>query len=125
MLRFFSLPIYVKVFKNRFELTAYGSSTQTLNVQAITPFTTSRLLVGNFPIAETTLSHAIKQLQGDAFFKKAPAVLIQPMEMIEGGLCMVEEKLFYELALGGGARKVVLHVGSPMNQQQVIERLYG
>jgi len=37
--------------------------------------------------------------------------VIHPTEMVEGGLSEVEERVLRELALGAGARSVVVHVG--------------
>jgi rod shape-determining protein MreB len=37
------------------------------------------------------------------------------MEKTEGGLTIIEKKAFRELALGAGARDVVLKVGAPIN----------
>jgi len=119
--KYFSLPIYVQIFKNKFVIKACDGSDKTITVTPDKPFTTTRLLVGDFPLAEATLLTGIKQLQGKGLFKKSIKAVVHPMEMTEGGLCMVEDKLFRELAVGGGAYKVAIHNGAILNQQQVIE----
>jgi len=52
-----------------------------------------------------------------------PRVLIQPLEMTEGGLSEVEDRLFRELALGAGARKVVIWVGKELSVIEAQEKL--
>src|SRR5688572_19290629 len=73
------------------------------------PFTTTRLLVGNFPEAETLLTRLLKEVGSNGFFQAAPRLVLQPLEMTEGGLAMVEERIFRELGQGAGARYVRLH----------------
>jgi len=65
----------------------------------------------------------LKQLaQKKRFFIK-PAVLIQPMAMLENGLSEVEERLFQELAYGLGARVAKVWVGHELSEQEVITRV--
>lgn len=41
--------------------------------------------------------------------------------MVEGGLSEVEERLFRELALGAGARKMALWTGQELRPDQVMD----
>ncbi len=54
----------------------------------------------------------------------APAV-IHPLATLEGGLSQVEERLFQELARGAGASKVIVWVGAPLSDAEVLVKLRG
>lgn len=86
-------------------------------------FTTTRLLVGEFPGAEALLTKLVKEVKGSGFFRAQPRMLLQPLEMTEGGLSAVEERVFTELGLGAGARFVKLHVGPRLDPQAALELL--
>lgn len=80
-------------------------------------FTTTRLLVGNFKEAEELLTKLVKEVSGNGFFSAKPRLLIQPLEMTEGGLSMVEERVLLELGAGAGARHVKVHVGEKLGRE--------
>jgi len=83
------------------------------------------LLVGDFTTAESLLKRALKEVSTRGFLSAAPYVLIQPLEMIEGGLSEVEERVLRELAIGGaGASKVVVWVGEQLDDAAVKAKLY-
>lgn len=86
-------------------------------------FTTTRLLVGEFKTAEELLTSLIKDVKSSGLFSAQPALLIQPLEMTEGGLSTVEERIFMELGAGAGARHVKLHVGPKLDRQAAIALL--
>jgi hypothetical protein len=44
------------------------------------------------------------------------------MEMMEEGLCQVEERVLKELAESVGARKVILWVGHELSDQEVMDK---
>ncbi|MBA6390965.1 hypothetical protein H4J38_09285 [Colwellia sp. BRX10-3] len=69
------------------------------------PFTTTRLLIGKFFVAESCLKNAVKEFGAIGFFKRAPKIIIQPHEFLEGGLSEVEDRVLREIALGAGARE--------------------
>jgi len=117
----FSSTVYVRVRKNRFELRHLESGAES-SVVADTPFTTTRLLVGRFGAAELALKRAFKQVFAGRLFAISPRVVIQPMEMTEGGLSEIEERILRELAMGAGARKVVVWVGHPLGDDEVRQK---
>jgi hypothetical protein len=96
-----------------------------MNVEAVSeqPFTSYRLLVGDFAVAEKLLKKLIKDVSTKALFAPAPTLLVHPVEMTEGGLSQVEERVFLELGLGAGGRKVRVHVGPELGDQGVIDKL--
>lgn len=111
-----SSDIYVRVYKNKLTLRVTGEDRETGST-AHTPFTSERLLVGDFPVAENLLRDALKQVLGFSLIR--PRVLIQPMEMLEGGLSQVEMRIFRELAMGAGARAVAVWVGVELSDPQI------
>ncbi|WP_409422744.1 hypothetical protein ABHF91_07015 [Pseudaeromonas sp. ZJS20] len=121
----FTTDVYVKVRRNRFEAKnlSTGSGWESSNTQE--PFTTDRLLVGQFSAAEPVLLKLTKEIQPKSLFKKRSKVVIQPMEMGDGGLSEVVERIFRELALGAGAIKVILHIGKELSDSEARDMLNG
>lgn len=119
MLRQFrSKSVYVKIYTNRFVLKLLEDGQVPVTVMPPEPFTTKRLLVGNFTAAEVALKTGLKQVFAGRWFSSSPAVVMQPMDMIEGGLSQVEERLFMESAAGAGARNVVVWVGNELSDDE-------
>ncbi len=50
-------------------------------------------------------------------------ILMHPLEMVEGGLSQVEERVFYELAIGCGAKKVVVWSGAELADSEITAKL--
>lgn len=115
-----SNTIYVKVTNNQFWVRHIESQKEAIET-ALEPFTTKRLLIGEFTIAEKYLKRAIKKIDEGKWFSASPVVIIHPMEMIEGGLSQIEERAMVELAAGAGARKVMVWVGHELSDQEVVE----
>lgn len=106
--------------KNRIEIISLNDGRRS---EGIAVFTTTRLLAGNFEVAHNLLSKLLKELGAVGFFKRRPKLLIQPLEMTEGGLSMVEKRVFLELGMGSGARSVKLHVGPRLSTQEATQLL--
>jgi hypothetical protein len=83
-------------------------------------FTTTRLLVGQFKVAEELLSRLLKEVKSRGLFSAPPRLLVQPLEMTEGGLSEVEERVFLELGEGAGARHVKIHTGPKLSGQAAL-----
>ncbi|MEW6647528.1 MAG: 1-pyrroline-5-carboxylate dehydrogenase [Pseudomonadota bacterium] len=114
----FSNNIYIKVYANRFVLRKLGDGARSVTVMADEPFTTERLLVGQFAVAEHLLKRGLTELVAGNWFAPSPVVVIHPLEKVEGGLSEVEERIFRELAAGAGARKVVLWLGRELSDAE-------
>jgi rod shape-determining protein MreB len=114
----FGNTLYVRVARNELRV-KHLESGKSLTVSAPEPFTTPRLLVGRFGIAQQALRKAFRELIGGGLLAVAPSVVMQPLEMIEGGLSDVEERILRELAIGAGARKVAVWVGPPLSDDEV------
>jgi hypothetical protein len=114
--------IYVQIYKNRFIVTNFDRNAvvETSNTEL---FSTQRLLVGKFSVAESLLSEVVKKVSGTISLFVKPAIVIHPLEMVEGGLSEVEERLFRELALGAGASRVLLWVGHVLSKNEVYAKI--
>ncbi|HET8706761.1 MAG TPA: hypothetical protein VFM46_10710, partial [Pseudomonadales bacterium] len=110
---FKSAPYYLAVSKNSFEITDLISGEKTYKV-AEKPFSTQRLLVGDFAAAEASLGALLKQIKAPPF----RALIVHPLEMNEGGLSIVEKRVLTEMALGAGASTVVIHEGARLSKEE-------
>lgn len=116
--------VYVQVRKNQFHLQHLESGSN-LTVVAPEPFTTSRCLIGQFGKAESVLRGALERLPKGSLLPISPKMLIHPLEMVEGGLSEVEERVFREIGLGARAAKVVVWIGHVLSDAEVKEKLRG
>ncbi|MGS0689023.1 rod shape-determining protein MreB [Shewanella sp. 30m-9] len=89
-------------------VTAFGNKAY---VNPLNPFSHPRALLNDFFVAERLLKEIINQLAGKKLLSPAPIIIIHPMEKTEGGLTMIEIRAFREMAIGAGARDVVIHQG--------------
>jgi hypothetical protein len=114
----FAGPIlYARIRRNRISLRRVDSG-QEVELAAEVPFTNSRMLVADFTAAQALMKKAMQQVKG--FLR--PAVVIHPLELIEGGLSEVEKRILLELALGGGAGRVNVWVGPELGDAEVREQ---
>jgi hypothetical protein len=120
----FSNTVYVRVSKNRFRLKNIGTGAEA-DVTPTPGFSTTRLLVGQFQVAEAALKEGLGKVVGRGLFTASPGVVIQPLEMTDGGLSEVEERVFRELAAGAGAAKVVVWLGHELSDSEVKGKLDG
>jgi rod shape-determining protein MreB and related proteins len=85
------------------------------------PFTTKRLLIGNFDSALSVTKAAIKQVNLGKRRWVSPKVVIHPLEYTEGGLSPVEKRLFCELAEAANSFDVRVWEGIELSDMQVVE----
>jgi hypothetical protein len=114
--------VYVRVRKNQFRVRSLESAAEA-TFDAQPPFTTGRLLIGEFLAAENVLKHAVKEMAKGGIFAVSPHIRIQSLEMIEGGLSEVEERVLKRVAIGAGASKVVVWVGHELSDAEVRDKL--
>jgi len=119
--KLFTNDLYIKVSENKFEAKNISMNGGWKTVFPELPFTTSRLLVGNFSNAESALTKLVKCVLPKSIISKRPHVVIHPLSRVEGGLSEVEERIFKELALGAGAIKVALHIGSELTDSEAVK----
>jgi hypothetical protein len=117
-----SSAVYVRVRRNAFRVRDTKSGAEK-TVTSSAPFTTNRLLIGQFTAAAQVLKDALKQLLSAGLFTPSPSIVIHPLEMTEGGLSEIEERVFREVAIEAGANKVVVWVGHELSDPEVVEKL--
>lgn len=100
------MRIKLEIYKNKMVLTGDG---RILTSVPETPFSTARLLVGNFDSASKCLEVGAKKLNAIGYFKRAPTFDIYPKDLSSGGLSQVEDRILRELAVSVGARKVDIY----------------
>lgn len=122
-MKVFTVELYIKVFTDSFKISKVSEPGREQVFTATESFTTQRLLVGQFGIAERCLKNAIESVVGKSFIPKSVAVVVHPQEMVEGGLSEIEERVFMELCLGAGARKVAVWVGNVLSANEVSKLL--
>lgn len=109
--------------KGQKQIVAVGNKAKLLpanrHIEVVNPFFHPRALLNDFSIAEKLLQHAFKTLLSHKWLAPSPAVIIHPMEKIDGGLTMIEERAFRELGLGAGARDVEVYLGSELPIKEV------
>ncbi len=113
-------PLYLQIHVNRVVLRSLGKNPTTVQVHAERPFTSQRLLVGHFSEAEHAVKDAIQQLLAGRWLASVSVLIIQPMEMVEGGLSQVEERLLLDLGASAGARRVRLWTGDELSDQEAL-----
>ena len=111
--------VYVRVTKNQFRV-RHIEDNKEITISSIESFTTKRLLIGEFTIAEKYLKKGIDMIHQGKWLSTSPVVVVQPLEMIDEGLSQVEERVFREVAAGAGARKVAVWVGQELSDQEVL-----
>jgi len=118
---FFVTDLYIKIHENKFEIKNVTENGRWASAYPDSPYTTDRLLVGTFSAAEPALRGLVKSALPKSWIKKRPRVVMHPVSKVEGGLSEVEERILRELALGSGAIKVALHVGSELTDSEALE----
>jgi hypothetical protein len=114
--RFTTQILYVKVKENILIIKSIKSG-ETITLEATTPFSTKRLLIGQFSIVEKLLKSGFDQLSKSIL---SPIVIMHPLENIDDKLSEVEEKVLKELALSAGAREVKLWVGKELTDEELL-----
>lgn len=87
------------------------------------PFSSKRLLVGNFTNADKLLRAAVGEAQTSSFLPRSVRAVIHPLEKIEGGLSQIEDRVLRELAAGAKVSKVFVHIGDVLSDAQVLQKL--
>lgn len=100
--------------KGKEKIKAIGREAKLLSgptIQTSNPFSHTRSFIGNFMLAEKILQHGIFTLNNSKL-RAAPRVIMHQLEKTDGGLSDIEERVLRELAIGMGAREVLIHTGS-------------
>jgi len=119
---FFDNTVYIRVYKNRFHIRHIESKNETIALPD-KPFTTERLIIGQFKNAEIALREGFKELYIKKWVTPSPKVLIQQMEMNEGGLSDVEDRILKEVSMVVGARAVFVWAGKELTDAEVLDKI--
>jgi rod shape-determining protein MreB and related proteins len=114
--------LYVRVSRNKLHV-RHIESGRSAHVTSDAPFTTTRLLMGDFLAAEAALRKATAEVQAGPKYLAAPRVVMHPLEMVEGGLSGVENRVFQEVADCAGASRIAVWVGHELSDQEVLEKV--
>ncbi|MCW2294900.1 MULTISPECIES: hypothetical protein [Pseudomonas] len=116
--------LYLRIACNHLRITHLESGTER-ELHADPPFSSVRLLVAEFSIADRLISEAAQSVIRKRFMRLSlpPRMVIHPLERLEGGLSQVEERLLLELGKGCGAKKVVVHIGEVLDAAGVRAKL--
>jgi rod shape-determining protein MreB len=112
--------LYVQIRPDRFIVRNTGDG-RVVDRTAASAFSHPRTLVGNFTTAEALLKELVSEAKGGFVLKTD--ILIHPLERVDGGLTQIEERALHELAVGSGASKVLVWVGSALTDADVIEKM--
>ena len=88
-------------------------------VRVVLPFQHPRVLVEDFICGEKIVQYAIRELFGKGPIAPSPIVVVHPDVELEGGLTFIEARALREMVEGAGARRVVLHYGRQLTDQEV------
>ncbi len=116
----FSNTIYVRIYENKVHIRNINDRNE-IELSTESPFTTERLLIGNFTVAQALLKKGLKIVMGKQFV--ALVFLIHPIEKVDGGLSQVEDRVLRDLAIIAGAQKVVVWVGQELTDDEVLGKV--
>lgn len=117
-----SNTIYVRIYVNKFIVKSIENNEEVID-NATKAFTTTRLLVGNFLMAESILTKAIKTVGNSSWFSAKPIIVMHPMAMVDGVLSEVEDRVLRELAASAGARKILIWVGKQLTDEEITNKV--
>lgn len=118
----FKKNVYVKIRANQIEARHIESGRQRIAISQ-KPFTSERLLIGDFNAAAACLKQLLQDIKlGPPHYFPGPIAVMHPLEKIDGGLSPVESRLLRELALTVGARECAVWVGHLLSDSEVVEK---
>lgn len=97
------VKVEVRVFGDRMELLAGG---RLHSAMPATAYRGRRLLIGSFEPAVTCLRVGLVEIGAVRRLKPRPKLVMQAMEMNDGGLSEVEERVLLEVGTAAGGRPV-------------------
>ena len=106
------------------KIAAVGSIAESTRFRLVRPFSHDRLLIHEFEVARQLFRYAIAYVSGSGLFRPTPVVIIHPMDIPDGGLTDIEERVFREVSLSAGARDVYLWQGRPLSNVELSNGAY-
>ena len=111
--------VYAQIRKNQFDMTYVEENKQT-SLTAFPPFTTQRLLIGENSAAEHLFKKGVKELIGAVWIPPMFRIIVHPLEMAEGGLSQVEERVLQQLASSMQPRTIKIHIGDELANEDAL-----
>lgn len=103
-----TIPLYIQFYENRIKISRLDTD-EVVEQVAPEPFTSSRMLLGDFEKGEKCLRLAIQKLNVGRWITPKINAVVQAMSKTEGGLSKVEVRAFQELTERCGGRKVYIY----------------
>lgn len=97
------VPIYIKVYENRFDVLRVDKNKKEVLVRAVKPFSNEKYLIAEFKPAELLLRDALKKiLDQRLLFGRNAKAIIHPMEKVGKTLTSIEKQILKELVMSAG-----------------------
>lgn len=100
--------IYIKLFENKIDLKHIETGT-TYNRESLQKFSNERLLIAKPSVAIAFIREVLKEVFAKSLIDPKLAVLLQPMEKIEGGISETEMMIFNDLVQQIGGKYAYIH----------------
>lgn len=117
-------PLIAIVRKPKEAVLAYGNKAaeiaNTQTVELVNPFKHPRALLSDFTVAEAVMKYFVGRAGQSGLFKPAPTIVLHPLIDPEGGFTQIEIRAMHELAIGAGARKVILWQGRELGKEELL-----
>jgi len=94
-------------------------------VRELRPFQHPRVLIDDFAGGEKIVQFAFWRLYGKRGIRPSPIVVMHPDLELDGGVTQIEARALREMAEGAGARRVYLHYGQALTDEEVSDYLNG
>ena len=110
------VPVYVKIYHDKIEITNINTQ-QTISKTSNIGFSSNRLLVAEFNVAEMLIREILKEL---GLSVRTLKILIQQMKEFEDGLSEVEKRVLRDLAeQAGGAVVYIINRTKIMSTEEI------
>jgi hypothetical protein len=110
--------LYVRIRKDEFQV-RHVESGREVRRRGDAPFSTSRLLIGDFVAAADSLERAFRDVRYGPRYFSAPVVVMHPLELNEGGFSPVERRVLHELAAHAGGKRTVIWEGRELADAEI------
>jgi rod shape-determining protein MreB len=102
------------------KVVGFGTQVEHSPYTLVRPFSHGRLLVHEFEAASKLLKHAFAYVAGRSLLRSRPVAVVHPLDTPEDGLTDIEDRVFRELALSAGAKRVYLWQGRKLTSMELL-----
>jgi rod shape-determining protein MreB len=100
---------------------ARAAAAQIPEAKLVNPFAHPRSLVSDFTSGQLLLRAFVRRVSPRHWLHPAPLVFLHPVGDPEGGYTQIERRALREMALGAGARNVVLCIDGVPSDREMLE----